>query len=147
MSQPIYDALIIGAGPAGLQTALGLARQLYTAIVFDSGKFRNYPASHMHNLATWDHRHPVEFHAAAQANILSRYDTIRFERATLTSVRRLENGLFEAADELKKIYVGRKVLLAQGVTDVLPDIPGYEDCWGKEMWVKLKDYFRSHHAC
>jgi flavin-dependent dehydrogenase len=72
----IYDTFVLGAGPAGLSAALGLARQPYSVVVFDSKRYRNYPASHMHNVLTWDHKSQAEFRASAKENILERYDSV-----------------------------------------------------------------------
>jgi thioredoxin reductase len=60
MAALLRDVLIIGGGPAGLAVATGLARQLYTAVVFDSGVYRNARTQHMHNVPTWDHRNPAD---------------------------------------------------------------------------------------
>ncbi|KAK1148487.1 hypothetical protein N8T08_009492 [Aspergillus melleus] len=127
----IYDVLIIGAGPAGLSTALGLARQTYSALVFDSNRYRNAPADRMHNVLSWDHKPPAEFRAAARENILSRYKTVDFKDATIVSAAKREDGLFELTDKKKNKYHGKKLALATGVTDVFPDIKGFGDLWGK----------------
>lgn len=130
---PVKDVLIIGGGPAGLQTALGLARQLHTAVVFDSGAYRNDLAHHMHNTLTWDHRPPRQFRQRARENILERYATIEFRDTAIASVRRTPGGLFEATDAGGATWRGRKLALATGSADVLPDIPGYGECWGTGM--------------
>jgi thioredoxin reductase len=130
----IYDALIVGGGPAGLSTALGLARQLYTAVLFDSQQYRNYPADHMHNVLTWDHRAPAEFRASAKEEITGRYKSIEFRTSRIESIRKLEDGTFEAVDSEHNKIVGKKVVVATGVTDVLPDIKGFGELWGKSMY-------------
>jgi len=129
----VYDALVIGAGPAGLSTALGLARQLYTAVVFDSQQYRNDAADRMHNVITWDHKPPAEFRASAQAGIIARYATIQFRKTRVEAIRKLDDSTFEATDSEQKKTVGRKVVLATGVTDMLPDIKGFSELWGKSM--------------
>lgn len=129
----MYDVLIIGAGPAGLSAALGLARQTYTALVFDSQKYRNAPSDRMHNVVTWDHKPPVEFRATALANIQSRYSSIQFQNTTIESATKKDDGTFEVTDQHQNKYQGRKLLLATGVTDVFPDIQGFGDLWGKSM--------------
>lgn len=129
----VYDALIVGGGPAGLSTALGLARQMYTAVLFDSQQYRNYPADHMHNVVTWDHRAPQEFRTSAQEEIKGRYQTIDIRKSGVESIRRLEDGTFEAVDNQQHKVVGKKVVVATGVTDVLPDIKGFSELWGKSM--------------
>ncbi|KAL3422107.1 thioredoxin reductase-like protein 1 [Phlyctema vagabunda] len=122
---PLFDVLIIGGGPGGLSTATGLARQLYTAVVFDSGLYRNARAHYMHNVATWDHRSPAEFRAKARDDLLARYETIRFEDIKINNVAKMPSGTFQATDAAGKVWEGRKLVLATGVRDVPPDIDGY----------------------
>lgn len=131
----IYDTLILGAGPAGLSTALALARQLYSVVLFDSQQYRNYPADHMHNVLTWDHKSPSEFKASAKANILSRYDGVEFREARIERIVKREDGMFEVVDERGGGIVGRKVVLAVGVRDVMPGIQGFGELWGRSMQV------------
>ncbi|KAM0709177.1 hypothetical protein Q7P35_003213 [Cladosporium inversicolor] len=130
----IYDTLVLGAGPAGLSTALGLARQLYSVVVFDSQKYRNHPISHMHNVLTWDHKSPVDFRASARANILSRYDGIVFRESRIDNIVKLEDDTFEVTDERGDKTVGRKVVLATGVSDVMMEIEGFEELWGRSIF-------------
>ena len=59
-----YDAIVIGGGPAGLQATLTLARVHRRVLMVDSGRYRNDPASHMHNVVTHDGTPPAEFRAA-----------------------------------------------------------------------------------
>jgi thioredoxin reductase len=133
MASKIHDVIIIGGGPAGLSTALGLARQLYSAVVFDSGVYRNERTTHMHNVLTWDHRSPEEYRAVAHKELLTRYDTIRIENVAIKEVRKIETGLFEAKDSRGEVWQGRKLVLATGVRDIAPEIEGYADCWGRGM--------------
>jgi thioredoxin reductase len=131
----IVDVLILGGGPAGLASALGLARQLHTAIVFNSSKYRNANAKHMHNVPGWDHRPPPEFRAKVKSDILSRYETIQFKDVEVKSIVKLESGRFEATDTEGNKYLGKKLVLAAGVKDVMPDIPGFTQLWGSAMYV------------
>ncbi|KAH6658904.1 thioredoxin reductase glit [Truncatella angustata] len=130
MSAPLVDVLILGAGPAGLATANGLARQLHTAIVFNSSNFRNSNAKHMHNVPGWDHRPPGEFRQKARSDILARYSTIQFKDVEVVLVRKLDTGYFEAVDADNGVYVGKKVVVATGVRDIMLDVPGYKELWG-----------------
>jgi thioredoxin reductase len=132
---PLLDVLIIGGGPGGLSVATGLARQLYTAVVFDSGLYRNARSQHMHNVATWDHRSPAEFRAKARDDLLARYNTIQFVNTTIESVSKTPTGVFQTTDSTGKVWEGRKLVLATGIRDVYPEIEGYDDVWGKAVYV------------
>ena len=134
---PILDVLIIGAGPAGLSCATGLARQLYTAVVFDSGVYRNSLTKHMHNVLTWDHQDPADFRKKGRDDILKRYTTINFQDTEIKSVAKTEKGQFELKDVHGKTWTGKKLVLATGIRDVYPDIQGYDECWGLGMYVSL----------
>ncbi|OBT38622.1 hypothetical protein VE00_10790 [Pseudogymnoascus sp. WSF 3629] len=131
---PLLDVLIIGGGPGGLSVATGLARQLYTAVVFDSGLYRNARSQHMHNVATWDHRSPAEFRAKARDDLLARYNTIQFVNTTIESVSKTPTGVFQTTDSTGKVWEGRKLVLATGIRDVYPEIEGYDDVWGKAVY-------------
>jgi hypothetical protein len=131
----IKDVLVIGGGPGGLAVATSLARQLYTAVVFDSGVYRNARTRHMHNVPTWDHRDPREFRAKARSDLLARYHTIHFEDTAVESVRRTDDGrFFEATDAKGTTWTGKKVVLATGIRDIYPDVPGYDDVWGRGLY-------------
>ena len=129
----VLDCLIIGGGPAGLSVATALARQLYQVVLFDGGKYGNDRATHMHNVATWDHHPPSEFRQAARKNILERYNTVHFEDTEVESVERTSTGHFEAKDAGGRTWIGKKLVLATGSRAVFPDITGYADCWGTGM--------------
>lgn len=133
----IYDVLIIGGGPAGLSVATTIVRQLLTAIVFDSHVYRNARAEHMHGVPGFDHVDPAVFRTKAKGDILARYDTVEFKRAWIGKVEKVSDGesagLFRATDGWGNTYLGRKVVLATGVEDVLPDIEGADECWGRGM--------------
>lgn len=143
MSNKIYDVLIIGGGPAGLSIATTIVRQLQTAIVLDSGTYRNSRSEHMHGVPGFDHVDPVVFRTKAKGDLLKRYDTVDFRKTRITQVKKVvldeksqgQGGEyhFEATDWQGNVFVGRKVALATGVKDVLPDIDGYNECWGRGM--------------
>lgn len=135
----IVDALIIGAGPAGLTAALGCARTLSTAIVFDSSSYRNEGITHMHTVPSRDHFDPYEFRRIAREQIESRYETVWFEKATITHAAKKLVGAgaydgFEVKDNSGKTYEGRKLILATGSRDVFPDIAGYAENWPSHIY-------------
>ena len=130
----IYDALIIGGGPAGLSVAVALARQAHTALIVDSCVYRNARVKHMHNVPGFDHADPADFRGKILDDLKQRYPSIERRTATIKEVRKLESGLFEAVDESKTRHQARKLVLATGVRDRLEDeVPGYAECWGRGM--------------
>ncbi|KAK2011307.1 FAD/NAD(P)-binding domain-containing protein [Colletotrichum eremochloae] len=131
----IHDALIVGAGPAGLATATALARQLYTSVLFDSGLYRNARATHMHNVLGFDHVPPAVFRAKAREDIRSRYaESVTFADVEVLQTSKVSEGLFRAEDAQGRAWFGRRLVLATGVTDIMSDIPGYVDCWGRGIF-------------
>ena len=133
MTDTLLDVLIIGGGPAGLAVASGLARQMYTTLVFDNGVYRNARATHMHNVAGWDHQPPGDFRANVKQHLLNKYNTVQFEQTTIQRVRKTDSGKFEAFDDKGRSWLGRKLVLATGTSDIFPAITGYGECWGYGM--------------
>ncbi|KAF3005414.1 hypothetical protein E8E14_000324 [Neopestalotiopsis sp. 37M] len=121
------DIIVIGGGPSGLSAVSSIVRQDHKTVLFDSGKYRNGTSQHMHTVATWDHKHPSEFRAAARAD-LERYGSVKIEPLEVDSAKKLDDGRFQV-EAGGKAWIGKKLILATGVEDVFPDIPGYEDCW------------------
>lgn len=86
----LYDVLIVGGGPAGLAMAVGLARQVYSALVLDSGEYRNARAAHMHTVPGFDHASPASFRDKTRRDLLERYASVEFRSATVTRLRRIQ---------------------------------------------------------
>lgn len=139
----VVDVLIIGAGPAGLNAALVFARTRTTALVFDSREYRNEGIKHMHSVASRDHQDPYTFRSTAREQIESRYDSVWFQDTKIThaSKKLLDLGSgkeqydgFEVQDSAGETYSGKKLILATGSKDILPDIEGYKENWPEHIY-------------
>ena len=81
----MYDAIAIGAGPAGLQAALTLGRMHRSTLLLDSGEYRNGTVLHMHNMIGADRTAPAQLRATARAE-LSAYDDVEIRDAAAMSI-------------------------------------------------------------
>ncbi|MCW2840770.1 MAG: hypothetical protein JWR55_2253 [Aeromicrobium sp.] len=126
----MYDAIVIGGGPAGLQAALTLGRMHRSVLLLDSGRYRNGTVEHAHNYATHDGISPAEFRRLARAD-LAAYDTVEVRDVPADGVEQDGDGfVVHLADGVER---ATQLVLATGVRDALPDVPGLADAWGKEI--------------
>ena len=122
-----FDAIVVGGGPAGLQAALTLARVHRRVLMLDSGRYRNDPATHMHNVVTHDGAPPEEFRAAGRKE-LAAYDTVTVRSDAATEVRPEGDGFAVRIGD--GTVTARGLVLATGVRDTLPDKPGLAELFG-----------------
>lgn len=127
-----YDVLIVGGGPAGLGAAMALGRLRRTALVCDDFRPRNIAAEHMHNFPGFEGLPPLEWRKKARRDVEG-YDTIEFLDGSVDSLTR-SGGRFEVALSSGRSATVRKVILAHGVQDQLPPIPGLQELWGKSAF-------------
>ena len=130
----MYDALVIGGGPAGLQATLTLGRMHRSTLMLDSGTYRNAPVEAMHNIVTNDGRHPAEFRSIVRAE-LAAYATVEVRDVGAESVEQLADGTFSVALANGMTETTRAVVLATGLRDVMPDVPGFAEQWGRTVHV------------
>jgi len=126
----MYDTIIIGGGPAGLQAALTLGRMHRDVLLLDSGQYRNGTVDHAHNYATHDGRSPAEIRRLAREDV-ARYATVEVREIAADGVTRDgDEFIVTIGDTAERAAT---LVLATGVRDQLPDVPGLADAWGKEI--------------
>ena len=123
----MYDVLIVGGGPAGLSAALVLGRARRRVLLCDSGTPRNGASTALHAYLTRDGTPPLELLRLGHAD-LAPYG-IEFRATRVTDVGRAADG-FEITVAAAERVRARTVLLATGVLDELPAIPGIKECYG-----------------
>lgn len=128
----VIDVIIVGAGPAGLSAALVLARACRRVLVFDHGQPRNAAAAHMHGFLTRDGIPPAEFRAIARDE-LAKYDAVRVIDVEVTTATR-GHDMFQVTTADGRAFLSRKLLLATGVADRVPEIPGLRELYGKSVF-------------
>lgn len=126
----MQDALVIGGGPAGLQAALTLGRMHRDTVLVDSGHYRNDTVEHAHNFATHDGRALDEIRKLARED-LAAYETVEVRETTVRMVRDTGDGFVAETDSGP--IEARTIVLATGLRDELPDIPGLQEAWGREV--------------
>jgi thioredoxin reductase len=132
MKQAEFDVIIVGAGPAGLSAALVLGRCRRRVLICDSGHPRNAASHALHGYLTRDGIPPAEFLEIGLEQ-LQQYETVRLQRTAVVEARRLDN-LFEITLNSGQRLASRKLLLATGVIDELPQINGLQDFYGTSVF-------------
>jgi len=128
----VYDCVIIGGGPAGLNAALVLGRARRSVVLFDDNRPRNRVTHASHGYLTRDGTAPGEFRRIAYDEVL-RYPSVERRSASVTDARRLD-GLFAVTAEGGETVRSRKLLIAAGLKEELPPIPGLQEVYGKSVF-------------
>jgi len=124
----MFDVIVAGGSYAGMAAALQLVRAYRKVLVIDAGLRRNRFATVSHGLLGQDGRAPEAIFADAKAQLMN-YPDLSWHDGTATAaeggmdgfvVRTADGGVFEA----------RRLILATGVSDRLPDVPGLAERWG-----------------
>jgi thioredoxin reductase len=136
-----YDVAIIGGGAAGLSAALVLTRAQRRVVVLDAGRPRNAPAAHMQGFLGSDGLPPADLLAegrrevAGYGGLLMAATATRIEAPDATS-----DTLDDAAARTFTVTMregsqitARRVLVTTGLRDVLPDIQGVRERWGRDL--------------
>ena len=123
----IYDVVIVGGGAAGLNAALVLGRARRRVAVVDAGSPRNAPAAHMQGYLSRDGMSPSDLLAAGRAEVTGYGVELLHDQ-----VGAIEAG-FSARLAGGRELTARRILVATGVRDELPEIPGVRERWGRDL--------------
>ena len=129
----MYDVVIVGGGPAGLSAALVLGRCRRTVLVCDNGHPRNEASQAMHGFLTRDGLPPLEFLRLAREE-LTQYTTVDVRDVTVTDARCGPESRFETTLENGETVESKKLLIATGVRDNLPEIEGMRSLYGRSVF-------------
>ncbi|MFC6887166.1 MULTISPECIES: NAD(P)/FAD-dependent oxidoreductase [Actinomadura] len=125
-----YDVVVVGGGAAGLSGALMLARARRSVVVLDAGTPRNAPADGVHGLLGHDGVPPLELLERGRTEV-RRYGGHVVTGEVRAAAR--ESGGFAVALADGRGVRARRLLVATGLVDELPDVPGLRSRWGRDV--------------
>ncbi len=128
-----FDVVIVGGSFAGLSAAMQLARTRRTVAVIDAGKPRNRFARASHGFFGQDGRAPADIMAIGREQLRA-YPSVTFIDDEATSAQQSQRG-FTIRTRQGQELAGARLVLATGLRDELPDIPGLEERWGVSVFV------------
>ncbi|TMR41489.1 NAD(P)/FAD-dependent oxidoreductase [Actinomadura geliboluensis] len=125
------EVLVIGGGPAGLSAALVLSRARRDVTVIDAGEPRNAGVAHMQGFFTRDGMPPAQLLETGRTEVRGYGGEIMSGTVERAAGNAADGFVLTLADG--KRLRGRRLLVTTGVTDVLPDVPGLQERWGREV--------------
>lgn len=131
MEIPIYDVVVVGGGAAGLSAALVLGRARRRVAVIDAGSPRNAPAAHMQGFLSRDGLAPSELLALGREEVEGYGVSIIAGSASEI----VSDGVtrFRVVLRESRSVIARRILIATGLRDEIPDIPGLRERWARDV--------------
>lgn len=126
-----FDVIIIGGSYAGLSAGLALGRSLRKVLIVDGGNPANRFTPYSHNFITHDGRPPNEIAALARQQVRA-YTSVKQIAGLVVHAAKEEHG-FTVTLGNGDAYMSSKLIIATGIIDLLPDIPGFADLWGRSV--------------
>jgi thioredoxin reductase len=127
-----YDLAVIGGSFAGLSAAIQAARARRDVLVIDAGQPRNRFAAHSHGFLGQDGRMPGAILDDARRQLLA-YPTARLFNARADRAVANSSSDFEITNDGVETFGAARLVLATGVRDILPEVPGLAEQWGKTV--------------
>lgn len=125
--------MIVGGGPAGLSAALVLGRACRTVRLIDAGRPRNAASTAVHGFLSRDGVTPAELRRLGRAD-LARFADVHLDDGTVVHAACDANGGFRVETADGVVHRCRKLVLATGVVDILPDVPGFDGLYGRSIF-------------
>ena len=122
------EVIILGGSYAGLSAAMALGRSLRNVLIIDSGLPCNRQTPHSHNFLTQDGEKPGEIARKAKEQVLA-YPTVSWLEDTAVKGEKTPRG-FLITTASGQSFTAKKLILATGIKDILPDMKGFAECWG-----------------
>lgn len=123
-----FDVIIIGGSYAGLSAAMALGRSLRNVLIIDSGLPCNRHTPHSHNFLTQDGKPPHEISTLAKQQV-EKYETIQFYKGLAVTGTK-KGSVFEITTDTDEKFTAKKLIVATGIKDIMPDVKGFAECWG-----------------
>jgi thioredoxin reductase (NADPH) len=133
MASERYDVAVVGGGPAGLSAALWLARYLHKVVVVDSGDPRNWETRGINGYLGHQGIRSPELRRLGRSEC-EQYGA-QFVSGIVDTAANETGEVFAICLRGGRIIEARRILLAIGIRDVWPDIPGLDQCYGETVHV------------
>ena len=127
----IFDVIIIGGSYSGLAAGMALGRALRKVLIIDSQKPCNRYTPHSHNFITQDGNVPGQIAAVAKQQVQA-YESVQFLDGIAVRAEK-KGSIFHVSTHDNAFVSASKLIFATGIRDVMPDLPGFEACWGKTV--------------
>jgi thioredoxin reductase len=127
----MYDVIIVGGGPAGLSAAAILGRCRRSVLLCDDGQYRNDASLALHGFLSRDGIHPAELRRISREQI-ERYE-VECRAVRVTGAHPSEGG-FSVTLEDGSTAACRKLLLATGIRDTVPEAEGFQTFFGRGVF-------------
>jgi len=131
--QEAYDVVVVGGGAAGLSGAVALSRARRSVLVVDAGEPRNAPADGVHNYLGREGTPPAELLSAGRRDVVGYGGQVVDGRVASATPSPGAGAGFRVVLDDGRAITARRLLVATGVVDELPDVPGVAELWGTDV--------------